>query len=175
MLHVFPLPLCLVPQAFHYLHHLNAHLWGIFCLVCLQPTMTWGQPPFYVHQMIKNSLQPNAVAWSMSSSDAYNASNLNGIISSQVSDDGTNATIRFVNPRIVPVILNLSMVGRRGCTSFASSASLTVLHSANLFDANTPAEPTKVSPVTRAISDLRSIQVPPGSFAIITTSGFQCE
>ena len=104
--------------------------------------MTWGQPPFYVHKMIADTFQPNAVAWSMTSSDAYNSSNLNGIVSSQISDEGNDATIRFVNPRTAPVSLSLSITDRRGCTSSALTATVTVLHSANLFNANTPAQPT---------------------------------
>jgi len=41
--------------------------------------MTFGQPPFYAHKKIADTLQPNAVKWSMASSDNYNASNLNGV------------------------------------------------------------------------------------------------
>jgi hypothetical protein len=44
-----------------------------------QPNMTFGQPPFYAHKMIADTLQPNAVKWSMASSDNYNATNLNGM------------------------------------------------------------------------------------------------
>ena len=136
--------------------------------------MTWGQPPFYVHKMIADTVQPNAVAWSMASSDAYNASNLNGIVSAQVSDDGHDVTIRFVNPRTVPVSLSLSAIGRFGCMSSVLTGTLTVLHSANLFDANTPAQPTRVSPITSTVNDLQNVQVPANSFAVVTLSGFRC-
>lgn len=109
----------------------------------------------------------------MTSSDAYNASNLNGIVSAQVSDDRSDVTIRFVNPRKVPVSLSVSVLGRRECVASALTVTLTVLHSANLFDANTPAQPTVVSPVVSTVRDLRNVQVPANSFA--TISGFRCE
>jgi alpha-N-arabinofuranosidase len=148
-------------------------------LVFFLPNMTWGQPPFYAHKMIVDTLQPNAVTWSMTSSDGYNATNLNGIVSSQVSDDGTDVTVRFVNPRMVPLFLDLTVKGRRGCVSTslssATTATMTILNSANLFDANTPAEPTAVSPVTSVVSDLGNLHVPAKSFAIITVTGFRCE
>ena len=146
-------------------------------LVFFLPNMTWGQPPFYTHKMIVDTLQPNAVPWSMTSSDGYNATNLNGIVSSQVSDDGTDVTVRFVNPRTIPVSLSVTVKGRSGCvsTSLSLSSAITVLSSANLFDANTPAEPTAVSPVTSAVGDLGNVQVPANSFAIITVTGFRCE
>lgn len=111
----------------------------------------------------------------MTSSDAYNASNLNGIVSAQVSDDGNDVAIRFLNPRTVPVSLSLRVIGRRGCVASASTVTLTVLHSANLFDVNTPAQPTAVSPVTSTVGDLRHIQVPANSFAVATLSGFLCD
>merc|ERR1712086_1120321 len=105
------------------------------------------------------------------------ATNLNGIVSSQVSDDGTDVTVRFVNPRAIPVSLSVTVKGRSGCvsTSLSVSSAITVLTSPNLFDANTPAEPTAVSPVTSAVGDLGSMQVPANSFAIITVTGFRCE
>ena len=54
--------------------------------------MTWGQPPFYAHKMIADTLQPNAVGWAMASSDGYSAVDLNGIVSSQASDNGTDVS-----------------------------------------------------------------------------------
>jgi hypothetical protein len=45
---------------------------------------------------------------------------------------------------------------------------MTVLHSASLADANTPADPLAVSPRQIALSDLQKVRVPPHSFAIIT-------
>jgi hypothetical protein len=139
-------------------------------LIFFLPNMTWGQPPFYAHKMIADTLQPNAVTWSMTSSDDYNATNLNGIVSSQVSDAGTELTVRLINPRTVPVVV---CVSTRACT--ASSATMTVLHSSNLFDANTPALPTAVSPVTSAIKDLGNVDVPANSFAILTLAGIVCK
>ena len=147
--------------------------------VCVQlPNMTWGQPPFYAHKMIADTLQPNAVTWSMTSSDGYNASNLNGIVSAQASDDGTDVTVRFINPRTTPVLLDVTLKGGRGCISAllspAITATVSILHSANLYDANTPAHPMAVSPVTSAVDDLHNVHVPANSFAILTATGFRC-
>ena len=149
-------------------------------VLCVQlPNMTWGQPPFYAHKMIADTLQPNAITWSMTSSDGYNASNLHGIVSAQASDDGTDVTVRFINPRTTPVDLDVTLKGRRGCDSTLLSpvitANVSVLHSANLYDANTPSRPTAVSPVTSAVSDLHNVHVPPNSFTILTVSDFRCE
>lgn len=88
-------------------------------------------------------------------------------------------TVRFVNPRTVPVLLDLTVTGKGGCVSISSSSAFTaavmVLHSANLFDANTPAEPTRVSPVRSAVTDLRNVPVPANSFVIVTVNGLQCD
>ena len=108
-----------------------------------------------------------------------------GIVSSQASDDGTDVIVRFVNPRTVPVTLDLTVKGKgkggrhgRGCVltsaSAGVSANLTVLHSDNLWDANTPSEPTAVSPVTTAVSDLGKIEVPANSFVIVAVAGVGC-
>jgi hypothetical protein len=108
-----------------------------------------------------------------------------GIVSSQASDDGTDVIVRFVNPRTVPVTLDLTVKGKgkggrhgRGCVltsaSAGVSANLTVLHSDNLWDANTPSEPTAVSPVITAVSDLGKIEVPANSFVSGAVAGVGC-
>lgn len=62
-------------------------------LIFFLPNMTWGQPPYYVHAMIANTSQPNACEVNMKSSDS-SAVNPHGVVSAQVSDDGSDIVVR---------------------------------------------------------------------------------
>ena len=139
----------------------------LICLTSCVPSLSW-QTIWFVGQLTKHAVVVGA-----------------GIVSSQASDDGTDVIVRFVNPRTVPVTLDLTVKGKgkggqhgRGCVvtsaSAGVSANLTVLHSDNLWDANTPSEPTAVSPVTTAVSDLGKIEVPANSFVIVAVAGVGC-
>ena len=60
-------------------------------LIFFLPNMTWGQPPFYVHKMVKDSWLPWAV------SVTGTVPNINQAVSAATSADGSQLTVRIVN------------------------------------------------------------------------------
>jgi alpha-L-arabinofuranosidase len=145
-------------------------------LIFFLPNLTWGQPPYYTHQMASEAMRaaPTAVSVSMAITGASfsNTTDLRGIVSAQIADDNTKTTVRFVNVLPETIFVDLTITGLQTGPSTkvgaVFSATMTVLHSARLSDANTPAAPLAVSPRQIALSDLQKVQVPAHSFAIIT-------
>ena len=118
--------------------------------------------------MIANTYQPNAVSVTMSQHSNVDTSaetpSPKGVVSAQVSDDGGTVVVRFVNTQ--PDAVDLSVDVKSDKTLGAGS--LWVLHSAKLTDANTPSQPTFVSPSMTKVKDIGAgVTVPGYSFAII--------
>eukprot|EP01046_Picozoa_sp_COSAG06_P003940 COSAG06_NODE_158_length_21760_cov_36.036979_8_plen_300_part_00 len=148
-------------------------------IIFFLPNMTWGQPPFYSHQMIHQTWQPNAVAVTTNATSSFACPErvqrpggddgpCDGAMTAQVSNDGKALVVRFVNMGAAPVSLDLSIKPRD-----ATSARMRVLHSDDLRAANTPAQPLAVSPTTVEMatgtnfSSLSSVPVPAQAFVVI--------
>ena len=158
-------------------------------LIFFLPNMTWGQPPFYSHQMISQYWQANAVHITSNANSSlacperlnrkqlkrwqpgYGVDGCPGAFSAQASDDGKTLIVRFVNMGAGPVTLDLSVKNKDGAVP--ASAKMHLLHSAHMTAVNTPAEPLHVSPTTLNMapgtnfSSLAAVPVPPQSFTII--------
>ncbi len=63
-------------------------------LVFFLPNMTWGQPPYYVHAMIKDVFQQNALRVT---SPTTPAGDLSQMVSAMVSDDRSSLTLLVAN------------------------------------------------------------------------------
>ena len=64
-------------------------------LIFFLPNMTWGQPPYYTHQMIASTWQKNAVQ--VSAKNGADGIAITQAISAAVSDDSTQLVVRVVN------------------------------------------------------------------------------
>jgi hypothetical protein len=109
----------------HHLHHdLRARARPSFCtersghydafdqgLIFFLPNMTWGQPPFYVHQMVKDTWQP----WAVSVTGSL--PNINQAVSAATSADGSELTVRLVNLGGAVVRVGSSVWGGGGAAS----------------------------------------------------------
>ena len=116
--------------------------------------------------MIANTSQPNACQVSLKSSD-NSAANPKGVVSAQVSDDGKNIVVRYVNTRPDAIKLDLEV---KDLSQVA--ATIWLLHTAQLSDSNTPSNPTFVAPSMTKQDDIRTgISVPGNSFAIVELAG----
>jgi hypothetical protein len=63
-------------------------------LVFFLPNMTWGQPPFYVHSMIKNAFFENALTVTSPTTDP---TQLKQIVSASMANDGMQMSLFVVN------------------------------------------------------------------------------
>jgi len=124
------------------------------------PNMTWLQPPGYVHQMISKTWLPRGIGF-----DATLASGQS--ISSQISADGKTLVVRFVNQDAAGKI-SITIDG-----SFKALNSVTVWTLVGaLMDANTPGNPTKISPMqtTQNFVNGQVFSILPNSYTIIQFS-----
>ena len=131
--------------------------------------MTWGQPPFYVHQMIHEHWRPRGHAVELAMPGVAPGSKFaSGLVSAQSDDDGKSAVVRVVNAADSPLVLQIesTVLDLRRFTA----ATMHVLSADDLATANTPAEPEKVAPQQRAVDNAAAVTVPPHSFVLIELS-----
>lgn len=131
-------------------------------LLFLNPHMVWGQPPYYVTQMLSENYLPQVVK-----TDIQSPGNVLNVTSKR-SEDGKTLQLQVVNiaDHAVTARINLG-----GYVPAASDASVVEI-SGSLADKNTPDDPGKVVPKKREwphkVSDgCTSYAFPPYSFTII--------
>jgi len=108
-------------------------------LLFLTPSQVWGQPPYYVTQMIRRLSLPRCVqAESQSPSDALD-------VTATLSNDGNTLALQVVNLDSKPVSTRISL---DGFVPTNPNAQVTEL-SGQLDDVNTPQEPQRITPRTR--------------------------
>ena len=90
------------------------------------------QPPGYVHAMISDTFLPLAVNFTASPHQC-------GDVSAQASSDGSAVVVRVVNPNTTPLKVTVGM-------GVKASVTASTMSHPDLTAANTPAEPTKISP-----------------------------
>ena len=145
--------------------------------------MSWIQPPGYVHQMIHQTWLPFALDVDAVGGTAPNAT-LSA--SAQISEDGRQLRILVANNGTAScktdvvvngwkkVAVKASGGGSGGGAGFSVAANVTTL-TGDGDDANTPADPTRISPTLRALQWKEAggptqVTFPPLSFAVITLS-----
>jgi len=128
------------------------------------PNMTWIQPPGYVHSMITQTWadQGLGVTWDTTQNKAY-------AVSAQKTTDNSKLYVRVVNNQGVASALTLTING------FASKTTVNAwtLANPNLSAANTPSNPTNVSPVQSTLtipSGGGNISLPMYSFLVLEFS-----
>jgi len=131
-------------------------------LVFFLPNMTWGQPPFYVHKMITQQWAPNVL--NVTAND-YSPSDLSKIMSAGLSDDGKTLVLRIANP-LGALNGTVTVVGK---SVTGASATQVCLQSDDMSAANTPANPTLVSPGPASQFTWNgTISLPRQSYCILT-------
>eukprot|EP01047_Picozoa_sp_COSAG01_P044049 COSAG01_NODE_3954_length_5498_cov_5.490646_4_plen_135_part_00 len=127
--------------------------------------MTWGQPPFWVHQMIHEHWQPRAHSVKLQMTGASEKT-AKGIASVQSSEDGASLVVRFVNKADAPLTLNLKSdaldLSRKVATMHVLEADITAV--------NTPSQPENVAPKQQGAANPATVIVPPHSFLLLTLS-----
>jgi len=147
------------------------------------PNMTWIQPPGYVHQMIAQNWFENALAIQLLSSvdeedhyyyhtkrhNYHRRSSITGMaspyaISAQKSTDGSSIALQLVNNIGSESTFKVTLQG----VNTNPSVTLTQLASSDLSAANTPSNPTFVSPkkTTITLTNGGNVTVPAYSFSI---------
>jgi alpha-L-arabinofuranosidase len=131
-------------------------------MIFFLPNMTWGQPPFYAHQMIHHAWQPQAVAVT---SDAPQLA-IEPRFSAQKSADGKMLVVRYVNNGAAQT-LKIHVKGM--AAELAATVKLRCYANDDLTAVNTPAEPAKVVPVVTTLptSSLARLAVRKQSFIIV--------
>jgi len=138
------------------------------------PNMTFLQPPGFVHAMISETWQPNAVNFTLSAGCA--ALNVSaGDVSASASADGKQATLRVVNENAAALQVAASLGGGADSSAQASVLEGSACAKDPTFPyvsehkrcSNTPGEPTLFSPSTWAESGSGTGTTVPGySFAV---------
>eukprot|EP00048_Salpingoeca_helianthica_P022073 m.16259 g.16259 ORF g.16259 m.16259 type:complete len:806 (-) comp6848_c0_seq2:62-2479(-) len=100
-------------------------------LIFFLPNMTWGQPPFYVHEMISSTWQPFAINFSVTPQSNTVS------VSAAVSGDGKSLVVRYVNYG-GPDSVTLRVVGM----AVDPTVKVLQIQSDNLRAENTAAAPT---------------------------------
>ena len=123
-------------------------------MIFFLPNMTWGQPPFYVHAMVTDTWLDNALVVNMSSGCSggrrprwYGPPE--GFASAQQSVDGTKTVVRIVNNDPVSRNITVNFPPSSGAGAVTSTTT-SVLSWPELLAANTPGNPTKISPQSAA-------------------------
>jgi len=122
--------------------------------------MTWIQPPGYVHQMISQTWADQSLSTTVSAMFPYPTS-------AQKTNDNKILYIRLVNNQGNDGSVSLTLTG----FTASSTVNVLTLSSANVNAANTPANPTAISPVRSQITfngNAGSISVPAFSFVVLT-------
>ena len=105
--------------------------------------MTWGQPPFYVHQLIHDTWLSNGLAIEVDGS----SSRVEGRASAQISDDGARLVVRWVNQGPQSQTLRIAIRG----VALAPTCVLWTYQHDELAAANTPARPRALTPSSKTI------------------------
>ena len=117
----------------------------------------------HVHAMYSATWQQNGLPVTISSQPAALSANLSA--SAQQSDDGKTLVVRLANVGNTSVTMRLNISG--GSISRDATVWLLSSPSGDQLDANTPAEPTRVSPVRRVVSAAADIVLPAVSAAVV--------
>ena len=128
------------------------------------PNATWLQPPGYIHQMIHNTWQPNALQ--------FDPANATATFSAQKSDDGKTLVLRYVNDASTPTKFTVN-IATCGPPLKKAPAAVWTLSSNDLNAANPPGNPTLISPVQSTIAafgDGTSVSVAAYSYTIIVAA-----
>lgn len=120
------------------------------------PNMTWLQPPGYVHQMVNRTFQPRGL--NVSSPSGPQA------FSAQLSTNNRTVVLRYVNTNSASRNVTFELAASRGAPP-AASVEVWTLTSADLDDANSPGNPSLVSPNQRTIENF-------GSGSVLEVSGY---
>ena len=128
------------------------------------PNMTWLQPPGYVHQMVDRSWQPNALNVTGAGSDSA--------FSAQKSDDGKTVVLRYVNYGADEVKVTVTLTsGSAGGSSSPTLVQMWTIASDDPDAANSPANPTAVSPVgpvsVPGFASGSTLMVKPSSYTVV--------
>jgi hypothetical protein len=131
------------------------------------PNMTWLQPPGFVHKMITDAWLPNALNVSISGGgNGYPAA------SAQLSNDGKSAVVQVVNPvwSVAGTNVTIAFTGFTPATSGGSAWTL-ASPTGSKEDANTPFQPTFISPVQTPVqwpagAASATFPIPAGSFTL---------
>ena len=157
------------------------------------PNMTYAQPPFYVHTMVRDTWQPNAVRTTVAATATGASSSSSGDVA--VSDDAaaaqmisafaavgagaaTNVTVRLVNSGSAPANTTVLL---RGMACAAPAGTLYTLSSGGDLTAdNPPYDPLRFSPV-RSIASFTQVgagggelgcylELPAASFTVLVAT-----
>ena len=138
--------------------HYDAYDQGITFFL---PNMTWIQPPGYVHQMISATWQPNGVGVASPCTGSQCR------VSAELSDDKQTLAVRYVNHNPSDQQVTVSLQG------FNPASQVTVLQiTGNLNDANSPGNPTQISPTSQTVPVPQGMTftVPGYSFTVFSFS-----
>jgi len=128
------------------------------------PNMTWLQPPGYVHKMIAQSWQPNALAFTGANNTAFSA---------QSSEDGKSVVLRFVNSASQQQSATVTLQQDGAALGVSTSAQMVTMSSSDPGAANPPGDPTLVSPKSSSLPNFKSgstIILEPSSYTVVTLS-----
>jgi len=128
------------------------------------PNMTWIQPPGYVHSMITQTWADQALTVTLKSNLGATATPY--AVSAQKLKDNSALYVRAVNNQPVTTTLTIAITGMNTKTS----VTVWTLSNTNLNAANTPSQPTNVSPVQSTVnmpSGGGDITLPVYSFVVL--------
>merc|ERR1712060_802418 len=126
------------------------------------PNGTWLQPPGYVHKMIAETWQPNALKIDANSSTTASA---------QKSDDGKTLVLRYANPAPATAV-TVHLKGGMSDVAYTSATTWT-LSSDDPNAANPPGQPSLISPVKATLpsfGDGTVLKIPANSYVIVEAS-----
>ena len=133
------------------------------------PNTTFGQPTYYVNQMIARSYQPNGLNLSVSNTFAAGAANSGVDYFAAASDTGDNIVLRCVNDQPQHVNITVALAGAAAGRWFIEVSTMSG-STPNLN--NTPAFPLLVAPVKTfsavVASGKAGLNLPPFSFSVVT-------
>jgi len=128
------------------------------------PNMTWIQPPGYIHSMITQTWADQALTVTWKSNLGTTATPY--AVSAQKLKDNSKLYVRAVNNQPSTVTLTVTITGMNTKTS----VNVWTLSNTNLNAANTPSQPTNVSPVQSTVnlaSGGGDITLPVYSFVVL--------
>ena len=134
------------------------------------PNMTWLQPPGYVHSMISKAWFSKAASSAVSGCDVDCGATQCTAAHVQVSDDGKNTSVYFLNMTPDKVSLTLKLSNKWKASS-PSTVQAVQIQSPDLQQSNTPSNPTAVSPQLVTLDISKAIQMPAQSFTVFMIAG----
>ena len=134
------------------------------------PNMTWLQPPGFVHKIVSKVMFTKAaysdVTGCTEGCDATQCATAHV----QVSDDGKNISVYFLNMTPDKVSLTLKLSNKWKASS-PSTVQAVQIQSPDLQQSNTPSNPTAVSPQLVTLDISKAIQMPAQSFTVFMIAG----